>query len=236
MKFAGTFCASLSAFHFTTPATSSPTLTFFLPQQISYLQFHARHRRINYISRRLVSNNGPREEIRRSAQRYRKVQQRPAIEYVVSSKGYVQLQGRIAEWYIFYLSLCHWLIRVSGNPSFRTDSAISGNRNQGERVLQKWVPDGPVATEGGLESASKSKGGAWDQFAENERRFGLTTDYDENIYTTAIDKSHPMYKQRLAEADKKAKEIERSVTNNAHVAEERITDNLTGDGGDEEDK
>ena len=87
-----------------------------------------------------------------------------------------------------------------------------------------------------MESASKSKGGAWDQFAENERRFGLTTDYDENIYTTSIDKTHPLYKQRVAEADKKAKEIERSTTNNAHVAEERITDNLTGDGGDEEDK
>lgn len=126
---------------------------------------------------------------------------------------------------------------MSGNSgSFRTDTAISGNRNQGERVLQKWVPDGPLPTvDGGLESGSKSKG-SWDQFAENERRFGITTDYDENIYTTAIDKSHPQYKQRLADADKKAKEIERSTTNNAHVAEERVTDNLTGDGGDEEDK
>lgn len=103
-------------------------------------------------------------------------------------------------------------------------------------MLQKWVPDGPLPTiDGGLESGSKSRG-TWDQFAENERRFGLTTDYDENIYTTAIDKSHPQYKQRLAEADRKAKEIERSTTNNAHVAEERVTDNLTGDGGDEEDK
>ena len=83
----------------------------------------------------------------------------------------------------------------------------------------------------------RSKGGAaWDQFAENKRRFGITTDYDENIYTTTIDKSHPMYKQRLAEADKKAREIERSAATNSHVAEERVTDNLTGDGGDEEDK
>lgn len=83
----------------------------------------------------------------------------------------------------------------------------------------------------------KSKGGAvWDQFAENERRFGIKTDYDENIYTTAIDKSHPQYQQRMADADKKAREIERSVTTNSHVAEERVADNLTGDGGDEEDK
>lgn len=128
------------------------------------------------------------------------------------------------------------LTSIGHTGGFRTDSAISGNRVQGERVLQKWVPDGPLPTDGGLESGSKSKGAGWDQFAENERRFGVTTDYDENIYTTTIDKSHPQYKQRLADADRKAREIERSVTNNAHVAEERITDNLTGDGGDEEDK
>lgn len=83
-----------------------------------------------------------------------------------------------------------------------------------------------------------STGAVWDQFAENEKRFGVTTDYDENIYTTAIDKSHPQYKQRLAEADRKAREIERSVTTNSHVAEERIADNFGGNdnGLDEEDK
>lgn len=79
----------------------------------------------------------------------------------------------------------------------------------------------------------------WDQFAENERLFGMKTDYDENIYTTTIDKNHPQYKQRLAEADRKAREIERSVANNSHVAEERIVDNLAAEengGLDEEDK
>jgi PAB1-binding protein PBP1 len=84
----------------------------------------------------------------------------------------------------------------------------------------------------------RSTGGAgWDQFAENERRFGLTTDYDENIYTTTIDKSHPQYKQRVAEAERKAREIERSAATNSHVAEERIADNVDGtDGVDEEEK
>lgn len=84
----------------------------------------------------------------------------------------------------------------------------------------------------------KSSGGGWDQFAENNRLFGLTTDYDESIYTTTIDKSHPQYKQRLAEAERKAREIERSTATNSHVAEERVMDNVGGDdkGGDEEDK
>jgi len=132
------------------------------------------------------------------------------------------------------------LILAGNASSFRTDSAISGGRNQGERTLQKWVPDAPEDFDGSLESSRmRTSGGAvWDQFAENEKRFGLTTDYDENIYTTAIDKSHPQYKQRLAEADRKAREIERSATTNSHVAEERITNNLaTEDNGlDEEDR
>lgn len=80
--------------------------------------------------------------------------------------------------------------------------------------------------------------GSWDQFAANEALFGLKTDYDENIYTTSIDRSHPKYQQRLAEADKLARDIENSVATNSHIAEERITDNLTADnsGRDEEDK
>jgi len=127
-----------------------------------------------------------------------------------------------------------------GNAAFRTDSAISGGKAQGERTLQRWVPDAPEDVDTSLESGrmKSSTGVVWDQFAENEKRFGLTTDYDENIYTTTIDKSHPQYKQRLAEAEKKAREIERSATNNAHVAEERITDNFAGNdnGLDEEDK
>ena len=158
-------------------------------------------------------------------------------EHVFPTKGVVEWQRRITEWLVTTkLSLQLALIMSTYAGGFRTDTAISGNRNQGERVLQKWVPDGPLpSAEGGLESGSKSKG-VWDQFAENERRFGLTTDYDENIYTTTIDTSHPQYKQRVAEAERKAREIERSTTNNAHVAEERVTDNLAGDGGDEEDK
>jgi PAB1-binding protein PBP1 len=130
-------------------------------------------------------------------------------------------------------------LTTPGNASsFRTDSAISGGRNQGERVLQRWVPDAPEDVDGSLESTRMKSAGGWDQFAENGRLFGLKTDYDENIYTTTIDKNHPQYKQRVAEAERKAREIERSAATNSHVEEERVTDNVTGGdiGGDEEDK
>ncbi|KAI2468312.1 hypothetical protein F4781DRAFT_443689 [Annulohypoxylon bovei var. microspora] len=128
---------------------------------------------------------------------------------------------------------------ISPQNNFRTDSAISTAPRQGhERVLQPWV--GPSSSDGLDLSLEKSpgSGGAWDQFAANERQFGIKSTYDENIYTTAIDKSHPQYKERVAAAEKKAREIERSAATTAHVAEERVMDHAGGEdaGGDEEDK
>ncbi|KXJ97417.1 hypothetical protein Micbo1qcDRAFT_200116 [Microdochium bolleyi] len=126
--------------------------------------------------------------------------------------------------------------KANGNSAgFRTDSAISAGRFGAERKLQRWVPDDADTFDMTLEKAND--GGSWDQFRENERRFGLKSDYDENIYTTPINRDHPQHKERVAAADKKAREIERSAATTAHVAEERIMDFVGGDGkDDEEDK
>lgn len=85
--------------------------------------------------------------------------------------------------------------------------------------------------------SSKAAGGGWDQFAANEKLFGVKSDYDENIYTTTLDRSHPEYQRLEAAAAKIAAEIEGQSTAglNAHVAEERgIT--VDDSGMDEEDK
>ncbi|KAK0705426.1 hypothetical protein B0H67DRAFT_649755 [Lasiosphaeris hirsuta] len=118
--------------------------------------------------------------------------------------------------------------------SFRTDTAISNTRLGAERALKPWVPESTDDTEGSLEKANNA---GWDQFAENERLFGLKSDYDESIYTTTIDKNHPQHKERMAAAERKAREIERSTAATAHVAEERIMDFVGGaDNRDEEEK
>lgn len=105
----------------------------------------------------------------------------------------------------------------------------------GERPLQRWVPDSAPSQDLSLESSSNGR--QWDQFAVNEQKFGLKTDYDPNIYTTTINKKDPNYQKRVERADKIAREIEGSVANNSHVAEERVTDNFTGESGmDEEAK
>ncbi|KAL1856470.1 hypothetical protein VTK73DRAFT_8276 [Phialemonium thermophilum] len=124
---------------------------------------------------------------------------------------------------------------TNGNRSFRTDTAIANSRQGNERTLKPWIPDTTADDEGETLEKSTSSG-TWDQFRENERLFGLKTDYDENIYTTRINKNDPRYQQRLAAAEKKAREIERSAPTTAHVAEERIMDFVGGDDQDEEDK
>ncbi|KAL9033636.1 MAG: hypothetical protein Q9214_007419, partial [Letrouitia sp. 1 TL-2023] len=103
------------------------------------------------------------------------------------------------------------------HAGFRTDADISGNIALRERNLQRWEPSAEADVDLSLESTDRS----WDQFRANEQRFGLKSDYDENIYTTRIDKSHPNYLQREAEAERIAREIEGDPTENVHIREER---------------
>ncbi|PGH12339.1 hypothetical protein AJ80_06749 [Polytolypa hystricis UAMH7299] len=107
----------------------------------------------------------------------------------------------------------------NGTPiGFKTDTDISGGRLARERELQRWEP----STEPGLEVSLESSGAAtWDQFEVNERLFGATTSYDENLYTTRIDRNDPSYKRKEVEAARIAREIELSETDNPHLREER---------------
>ncbi|KAG7828593.1 hypothetical protein KL920_003730 [Ogataea angusta] len=126
-------------------------------------------------------------------------------------------------------------LHTSGR-SFRTDNDISADFACHERELQKWVPDEDIdvrLTES-LEDADSNV--HWDQFEVNERKFGIQSTYDEDLYTTKIPKNAPDYEQRLKEAEKIAREIESQGHNgNIHLAEERgiIVDDS---GVDEEDK
>jgi hypothetical protein len=101
-----------------------------------------------------------------------------------------------------------------------------------ERKLEPWLPPPDSSTNLSLEDEGNH---GWDQFAENEKRFGLKSDYDENYYTTAINRSGPGYRRKEAEAARKAAEIEGSAVTNSHMREERGLA-FEHDGQDEEDK
>ena len=114
-----------------------------------------------------------------------------------------------------------------------TDAGISRGERF-ERELVAWAPtegDG-LADAGGLleDPAMRSKnakgwGGGqsgaagWDQFAANKSKFNVDTTFDENIYTTAIDKNAVGISE--AEADRIAREIMSQGSTNVHVQEER---------------
>ncbi|KAF9886121.1 hypothetical protein FE257_012056 [Aspergillus nanangensis] len=114
---------------------------------------------------------------------------------------------------------------------FKTDADISGNLAMRERTLKRWEPSAETDVDLSLESANHS---GWDQFEANARLFGATSSYDENIYTTRIDRSDPTYRKKEADAARIAREIEGTDVDNAHIREERGL--LSADGGDEEDK
>ena len=52
-----------------------------------------------------------------------------------------------------------------------------------------------------------NSGGTWDQFAANEEKFGITTRFDENVYTTKLDRSGKDFKERERKAERIAAEI-----------------------------
>ncbi|KAJ2667033.1 poly(A)-binding protein binding protein [Coemansia sp. RSA 1199] len=123
---------------------------------------------------------------------------------------------------------------------FKTDTDISRSGGQSAaRELHRWVPDESdnlALLDGGLDSAT-APGKSWDQFATNEQLFGLTTDFDEEIYTTKLDRTRADFKERERQAIRIAQEIQSAPFLNSHVAEER-QEMAAGDDGnmDEEDR
>lgn len=73
----------------------------------------------------------------------------------------------------------------------------------------------------------------WDQFETNKKLFGVESSYQEDLYTTRLDKDSPIYVQRQTEAEHIAKDIEGIKESNPHVMEERGFDDS---GLDEEER
>lgn len=75
---------------------------------------------------------------------------------------------------------------------FATDTAISRDtvKNLVGRKLEKanaWVSSGPADALGGLEDGRTSRD--WDQFEANQKLFKVKSGFDENMYTTPLDKA-----------------------------------------------
>ncbi|KAF9273318.1 hypothetical protein BGZ68_001623, partial [Mortierella alpina] len=107
---------------------------------------------------------------------------------------------------------------------FKTDTDISRSGDIRERDLKKWAPEEHTSF-GGIEDdladAHHGNNTSWDQFAANERLFGVRTDFDEELYTTKLDRTGVDFKAREQHAIQIANEIQQSVSSNVHMREER---------------
>ncbi|KAL3925081.1 MAG: hypothetical protein SGILL_000637, partial [Bacillariaceae sp.] len=113
------------------------------------------------------------------------------------------------------------------NAPLQTNSraaAFGGPRSNKDKGSEAANPTGKLA--GSI--------GEWDQFKANEELFNVNASFDENLYTTQLDKG-AIDAKKIAQAERIAREIETSTTKNAHLAEER-GQKIENDFRDEEDK
>ncbi|KDQ59277.1 hypothetical protein JAAARDRAFT_154623 [Jaapia argillacea MUCL 33604] len=138
--------------------------------------------------------------------------------------------------------------KPTNGDTFKTDTDISQTTApRKERELRAWAddipPDMPPASGNfgaphtdDITFGPGASNNSWDQFAANEKLFGVKTQFDEDVYTTKLDRSHPDFKERERKAQQIANEIMGGTTNNVHIAEERKMDHLDDSGTNEEEK
>jgi PAB1-binding protein PBP1 len=122
---------------------------------------------------------------------------------------------------------CHALLILSAIycVAFKTDTDISQKAPRRERELQAWQADmspSAVASSGpthGQHSDDITFGtgfsghGGWNQFTVNEKLFGVKTGFDEELYTTKLDRSGADFAEREKKAQALANEIMRVRSN-----------------------
>ncbi|XP_058743705.1 polyadenylate-binding protein-interacting protein 3-like isoform X2 [Vicia villosa] len=104
------------------------------------------------------------------------------------------------------------------------DSVISQPRHVDlGRELHRWVPDENVPQCPELDNifdGSWNSSRGWDQFETNKMLFGVKSTFDEELYTTKLEKG-PRMRELELQALRIAREIEGEETQDIHLAEER---------------
>ena len=106
---------------------------------------------------------------------------------------------------------------AGGDASLEGQGSGSGASSMNWRA-KKSPASGGSAT--GVSGNMNESIGNWDQFAANKEKFGVKTTFDENLYTTKLDRDN-IDASKFQEAERIAREIESQTTTNIHLAEER---------------
>ncbi|CAK8535957.1 unnamed protein product [Lathyrus sativus] len=102
------------------------------------------------------------------------------------------------------------------------DSLISQSHHaELGRELKPWVPDGDDLQCPELENIFDGQWNrGWDQFETNKALFGIKSTFNEELYTTKLEKG-PQTRELEVQALRIAREIEGEETRDLHLAEER---------------
>ena len=114
---------------------------------------------------------------------------------------------------------------TSGRAANSRAAALAGNNHKHNNNNNTNTTP---STTGGLQGSI----GTWDQFQANEELFNVQASFDENMYTTELDKS-ALDSSKIQRAEQLAKEIEGTASSNIHVQQER--NQSTAQDYDEED-
>jgi len=98
----------------------------------------------------------------------------------------------------------------AGAAGVGTDAAIGAKKvGRPGRQLEAWVPEAgdepPAPLQSGLDPGHRGGAGGWDQFAANNAAFGVVSSFDENLYTTKLERGSAGISE--AEAERLAREI-----------------------------
>lgn len=88
----------------------------------------------------------------------------------------------------------------NGAPNVSAPNAAGAAAPGGTATHPDEHTFGPGALQGGAQG--------WDQFAVNQQMFGVSTDFNEELYTTKLDRSRPDFKERERAAAALANEIQ----------------------------
>ncbi|EEE56996.1 hypothetical protein OsJ_06742 [Oryza sativa Japonica Group] len=100
------------------------------------------------------------------------------------------------------------------------DSAISRSHYPEERELERWAPDEGDSECIELEKYDRKGNRSWDQFETNAALFGVKSTFNEELYTTKLERG-PHMRELEKHASRIAREIEGEDTKDMHLAEER---------------
>ncbi|KAL5208013.1 hypothetical protein ABZP36_032448 [Zizania latifolia] len=100
------------------------------------------------------------------------------------------------------------------------DSAISRSHYPEERELERWAPDEGDSECIELEKFDRKGNRSWDQFETNAALFGVKSTFNEELYTTKLERG-PHMRELEKHASRIAREIEGEDTKDIHLAEER---------------